>query len=45
MERVIPPLLEDGGVVPGCDHAVPSDISWPNYIEYSRILAEMTGWL
>jgi len=23
----------------------PSDISWPNFIEYSRLLAELTGWL
>ena len=45
MERVIPPLLKDGGFTPGCDHGVPSDISWPNFIEYSRILAKMTGWL
>lgn len=45
MERVIPPLLKDGGFVPGCDHGVPSDISWPNFIEYSRILARMTGWI
>ena len=45
MERVIPPLLKDGGFVPGCDHGVPPDISWPNFIEYSRILARMTGWI
>jgi uroporphyrinogen decarboxylase len=45
MERVIPPLLKDGGFVPGCDHGVPPDISWPNFIKYSRILARMTGWL
>ena len=45
MERVIPPLLKDGGYIPGCDHGVPSDISWPNFIEYTRLLAKMTGWL
>jgi len=45
MERVIPPLLKDGGLIPGCDHGVPPDISWPNFIEYARILARMTGWL
>jgi len=45
MERVIPPLLKDGGYIPGCDHGVPPDISWPNFIEYSRLLAQMTGWL
>ena len=45
MERVIPPLLKDGGFIPGCDHGVPPDISWQNFIEYSRLLAKMTGWL
>jgi len=43
--RVVPPLLEDGGLIPGCDHGVPSDISWPNFVEYSRILAQLGGWL
>lgn len=43
--RVVPPLLKDGGFIPGCDHAIPPDISWHNYIEYSRLLAKLTGWL
>ena len=43
--RVVPPLLKDGGFIPSCDHGVPSDISWTNYIEYSRLLAKLTGWL
>jgi uroporphyrinogen-III decarboxylase len=43
--RVVPPLLRQGGYIPGCDHGVPPDISWPNYIAYSRLLAQLTGWL
>jgi len=43
--RVIPPLLEQGGFIPGCDHGVPPDISWPNFVDYCRLLAELTGWL
>jgi len=43
--RVVPPLLVDGGFIPGCDHGVPPDISWQNYVEYARLLAELTGWL
>jgi uroporphyrinogen decarboxylase len=43
--RVVPPLLEEGGFIPGCDHGVPPDISWPNFVEYARLLAELTGWL
>jgi len=41
--RVVPPLLEAGGFIPGCDHGVPPDISWPTYVEYSRLLAKLTG--
>ncbi len=43
--RVVPPLLELGGYIPGCDHGVPPDISWPNYVEYACLLARLTGWL
>jgi uroporphyrinogen decarboxylase len=43
--RVVPPLLEDGGFIPGCDHGVPPDISWPNFMAYTGLLAQLTGWL
>jgi len=39
--RVVPPLLEEGGFIPGCDHGVPSDIAWPDFVAYSRLLAEL----
>jgi hypothetical protein len=41
----VEPVLRDGGYIPGCDHGVPSDISWPNFVDYARRLARMTGWL
>ena len=41
----IEPVIRDGGYVPGCDHGVPSDISWPAFVDYARLLAEMTGWI
>ena len=43
--RRVEPVLRDGGYIPGCDHGVPPDISWPDFIEYSRLLAKVTGWL
>jgi hypothetical protein len=43
--RVVPPLLEEGGFIPSCDHGVPPDISWPDFLDYSRLLAHLTGWL
>jgi uroporphyrinogen decarboxylase len=43
--RVALPLLELGGLIPGCDHGVPPDIAWPTYVEYARLLARLSGWL
>ncbi|MBM4042960.1 MAG: hypothetical protein FJ290_31105 [Planctomycetes bacterium] len=44
LER-IRPVVAHGGFIPSCDHGVPPDISWPNFIHYSRLLARITGWL
>ncbi|MGD9109903.1 MAG: uroporphyrinogen decarboxylase family protein [Phycisphaerales bacterium] len=41
----IKPVIEDGGYIPGCDHGVPSDVSWPNFVNYVGLLAKVTGWL
>jgi uroporphyrinogen decarboxylase len=43
--RRIAPVVEDGGFIPGCDHGVPPDISWPNFVHYSRLLARTAGWI
>ena len=39
------PIIQEGGFIPGCDHGVPADVSWPNYINYIKLLAKATGWL
>jgi len=39
------PVIQGGGFIPSCDHGIPADVSWPNYIDYTRILAKATGWL
>ena len=38
------PLIRDGGYVPGCDHGVPPDVSLSSFVEYTRLLAALTGW-
>ena len=38
-------ILESGGYIPCCDHAVPHDVSWADFLDYSRLLAQLTGWL
>jgi hypothetical protein len=43
--RTIQTLTFGRLVVPGCDHGVPSDVTWGNFIDNSRRLAETTGWL
>ncbi|HEY5584744.1 MAG TPA: uroporphyrinogen decarboxylase family protein [Ruminiclostridium sp.] len=43
--KIVPAMLKEGGYIPGCDHGVPPDVSWNNYIEYSRLLAKLCGWL
>ena len=43
--RRIEPVVRDGGYIPGCDHAIPADVSWANFVEHCRLLAEVTGWL
>ena len=43
-ERVAP-VCRDGGYIPMCDHGIPHDVSWENYIDYGRRLARLTGWM
>lgn len=39
------PAIDAGGYIPTCDHAVPSNVSWENFVDYCRLLAHATGWL
>jgi len=43
--RVVPPLIKTGGFIPGCDHGIPPDVSFGNYREYVKLLAQLTGWM
>ena len=45
IDRILPPMLREGGYIPSCDHGVPPDISWPNFVEYTKQLARHLGWL
>ena len=35
------PLMQEGGYVPGCDHAMPPDIPWGNYLYYRELLLQV----
>lgn len=39
------PVIRDGGYIPGCDHGVPADVSWPDFVHYVGLLAKETGWM
>jgi hypothetical protein len=43
--RRIGVVARDGGYIPSCDHGIPHDVSWKHYLDYCRLLAELTGWL
>ena len=45
VRRVTAPFARGGGLIPGCDHGVPHDISFGNYVAYTKLLAQQTGWL
>ena len=40
----IAPVIRDGGFIPSCDHGIPADVSWDNFLDYCRRLAVLTGW-
>lgn len=39
------PLIRDGGFIPSCDHGVPPDVSWPDFVHYVQRLSMATGWM
>jgi len=39
----VPPLVEDGGYIPTCDHQVPPDVPYDNYCYYRRLIREIAG--
>jgi uroporphyrinogen decarboxylase len=43
--RRLTPIIHNGGYIPGCDHAVPPDVAWRDYVRYVGLLARETGWL
>jgi uroporphyrinogen decarboxylase len=43
--RRLEPIIRGGGYIPSCDHGVPADVAWPDYLRYVELLARSTGWL
>jgi len=41
LQRVIPYMVKRGGFIPTCDHGVPHDVSYADYLHYRRTLMEL----
>lgn len=39
------PVIESGGYIPSCDHGIPVDVGWTDFVHYVQVLARATGWL
>lgn len=39
----VPYLVETGGYIPTCDHAVPPDVSLENYLYYLKLIKDIVG--
>ena len=42
-ERIIPAMRAAGGYIPTCDHGVPDDVSFDNYLHYRKRCVELGG--
>ncbi len=43
LEGIIPPMRERGGYIPTCDHGVPAEVSYENYLYYRKRMVELGG--
>lgn len=43
LERILPPMLKRGGYYPTCDHGVPLEVSYSNYLHYRKRCIELGG--
>ena len=39
----VPYMIESGGYIPTCDHAVPPDVSYENYMYYLELIKQIAG--
>ena len=43
VERILPAMRERGGYIPTCDHGVPEEVPYGNYLHYRRRCVELGG--
>jgi uroporphyrinogen-III decarboxylase len=42
LDRIIPPMRKRGGYIPMCDHGVPAEVPFDDYVYFRQKLAEMS---
>ena len=43
LERIIPVMRERGGYIPTCDHGVPEEVTFEDYLHYRQRVVELGG--
>ncbi|NQU44407.1 hypothetical protein HQ520_14045 [bacterium] len=43
LERILPVMRERGGYIPTCDHGVPEEVSYENYLHFRKRSLELGG--
>ena len=43
LERILPAMRRRGGYIPTCDHGVPEEVSYDNYLHYRKRCVELGG--
>jgi len=43
LERILPVMRERGGYIPTCDHGVPAEVPYENYLHYRKRCIELGG--
>ncbi len=43
LERILPPMRERGGYIPTCDHGVPEEVPYDDYLHYRERCIELGG--
>lgn len=43
LERILPAMRKRGGYIPTCDHGVPEEVSYANYLYYRKRCVELGG--
>jgi uroporphyrinogen-III decarboxylase len=42
VDRIMPVMVKRGGYIPTCDHGVPAEVSFENYLHFRRRMLEFT---